>query len=595
MSLLDFHIQRVYDRAIELAGSSPIMDAETKLPHLTAAKIVPLWVLVFFTGWFIMQTELVGARVLTPYFGNSIFVWGSVIAVFLLALAIGYGAGGRMTRRCPSHWVPALVLMAAGALVGLTVVYQARLNGALAGAGMDVRWGALLGSIILYAPAMVLAGMIAPYAVHLATGARSEAGSRAGTLYAVSTIGSFIGSLATAFILIPSYSLNAVALGGGAMAAAAAIVAAIALSVRNRAAVAVSLVFAATCVFMMTYSPRHFTPAQQDVYSRTLIGEKLSDAAPSTLRQRLAEGQKLANAQLANPPVSPLGKGGKRGVGAKGRRMLVSIETAYHRVQVTQEGDLRLLTFGESGFKMPQTSMDLRDITHHSTEYTGMLMAPILYKQDMKRALVIGLGGGDVARGIETCYPDIAIDVVEIDPAVLRIAQDYFFWKPSRNVTAYTMDGRSFVNTQVAIKAEPYDWIVLDAFDDDYVPFHMTTVEFFSVLQRALAPDGVLAINVWIHHDLYSYQARTLQAAFGQVDVYFGHRSGNMALVAQNNAKGPMTLDRALEARKKAKLPPGATADLRYVTSCLLPKPNWNPKGDILTDTWAPVERLISR
>ena len=558
------------------------METEAKLPHPTPARIVPLWVLVFFTGWFIMQTELVGARALTPFFGNSIFVWGSVIAVFLLALAIGYGAGGRMTRRYPSHWVPALVLVAAGALVGISVIYQDRLNNALAGVGMDVRWGALLGSIILYAPPMILAGMIAPYAVHLATGARSEVGSRAGTLYAVSTIGSFIGSLATSFILIPSYSLNGVALGGGVMVAAAAIVAAIALSIPERAAVALSLVFAVCCVLVMTYSPRRFAPAQQDVFSRTVIGEKLSNAAPSTLRERLAEGQKLADAEL------------KKYAGAQSERILMNMETAYHRVQVTQRGNLRLLTFGEAEFKMPQTSMNLNDIAHHSTEYTGMLMAPILYKQDMKRALIIGLGGGDVARGIETCYPNIVMDVVEIDPAVLAIAQRYFFWKPSRNVTAYTMDGRSFVNTQIARHTPPYDWIILDAFDNDFVPFHMTTVEFYSVLRRALSPDGVLAINTWIHHDLYSYQARTVQAAFGQVDPYFGHRSGNMVLVAQNNARGPMTLDRALAARKRAKLPPGAAVDLKYITSCLLSRPNWNAKGDILTDTWAPVERLIS-
>jgi hypothetical protein len=64
------------------------METEAKLPHPTPARIVPLWVLVFFTGWFIMQTELVGARALTPFFGNSIYVWGSVIAVFLLALLV---------------------------------------------------------------------------------------------------------------------------------------------------------------------------------------------------------------------------------------------------------------------------------------------------------------------------------------------------------------------------------------------------------------------------------------------------------------------------------------------------------------------------
>ncbi|MDH7602907.1 MAG: fused MFS/spermidine synthase [Armatimonadota bacterium] len=529
-----------------------------------------------------MQTELVGARALTPYFGNSIFVWGSVIAVFLLALAVGYGAGGRLTRRCSACWIPALVLAAAGGLVAATVAYQDRLNTYLTSTQMDVRWGALLASVILYAPAMVLSGMVAPYLVHLATSARAEAGSRAGALYAVSTIGSFAGSLVTAFVLIPAYSLNGVAFGGGIVAAAAGFVCAAALSMPQTSGAFLSAAFAVVCLALVLRAPHKFVSSQQEVYQRTIIGKPLSGDPPSTLRQRLAEGQRLANAEL------------KKYTGKPGNHVLLNIETPYQRVQVTQEGDIRLLTFGEAGHKMPQTSMNLRDITHHSTEYTGLLMAPILYKPDAKRVLLIGLGGGDVARGIETCYPEIKMDVVEIDPAVVSIAQKYFFWKPSRNVTVYTMDGRSFINTQIARRQPPYDWIILDAFDDQFVPFHMTTLEFYSVVQRALAQDGVLAVNTWINHDLYSYQARTIQKVFRYVDAYFGHRSGNVVLVAQNNAKGPMTLSRALDVRRKLKLRPGAAVDLKYITTCLLAKPNWNPKGDILTDTWAPVERLLT-
>lgn len=555
------------------------MDTGAKSPR-SITRILPLWVLVFFTGWFIMQTELVGARALTPFFGNSIFVWGSVIAVFLLALAIGYGLGGRLTRRYQSHLVPALLLLAAGALTGVSVLYQDSLSNALA-LRMDVRWGALLASLIVYALPMVLAGTISPYSVHLATSAKSEAGSRAGTLYAVSTVGSFIGSLVTSFLLIPSYSLQGVIVGGGVLAATAAIVAAVSLSSGGRLAIGLSLGYTIAALLVMTYSPHQIAPSQQQVYSRSIIGEKLSSDDPSTLDERIADGQEAAKRELKMYGSKP------------GDQILLSMETAYHRVQVTQNGPVRMLVFGEAGHKMPQTTVNLNNITATIAEYAGIMMAPILYKQDMKRALIIGLGGGDIARKIEMCYPDIELDVVEIDPAVVRVAQDYFFWKPSKNVTAYTMDGRSFLNLRIVTGAEPYDWVILDAFDDDFVPFHMTTVEFYSILQRTLSPRGVLAVNTRIDHELYSYQARTIAATFGQVDAYMAHRAGNMILVAQNNAKQPMTLERALEARKKASLPVSAPADLKYVTSCLLPKPNWDPKGDILTDTWAPVERLI--
>ena len=546
-----------------------------------AGNIIPLWVLVFFTGWFIMQTELVGARALTPYFGNSIYVWGSVIAVFLLALALGYGVGGWLTRHYHSHWLPALLLVVAGALVSVSILYQDSLSNKLASGGMDLRWGALFGSVLLYALPMILAGTISPYAVHLATAAKSEAGSRAGTLYAVSTIGSFIGSLATSFLLIPSYSLLGVALGGGVLAATAAIVAAVSISVGGRASTVICAFYTIIAVMVMTYSPSKIVPSQQLVYSRSIIAEKISNAPPSTIEERIAMSQNEALRELkkygANSP----------------KRVLLNMETAYHRIQVTQEGPVRMLVFGEAGFRTPQTTVNLNDITATPAEYIGIMLAPILYKQDIKRVLIIGLGGGDIARRFEMCYPNVVMDVVEIDPAVVRVAQKYFFWKPSRNVTVYTMDGRSFVNLRVVTGAAPYDVVILDAFDNDFVPFHMTTVEFYSVLRRVLSKDGVLAINTRIDHELYSYQGRTVQAAFGQVDAYMAHRAGNMILVAQNNAKGSMTLKRALAARKNVKLPSNAPVDFKYITSCLLPKPNWDSKGDILTDVWAPVERLV--
>ena len=556
------------------------MNVQVVPPRSTADRMIPIWMLVFFTGWFIMQTELVGARVLTPFFGNSIFVWGSVIAVFLLALAVGYGIGGRLTRRYSSHWVPALLLTAAGVLVGVSVFYQNALSNSLA-SNMDVRWGALLSAMVLYALPMILAGTISPYSVHLATHTKSEAGSRAGTLYSVSTIGSFIGSLVTSFVLVPSYSVQGVLLGAGALAATAAIVAAIALSTQGRAATALSLGYAVAALLVMTGSAHRITPSQQQVYGRSIIGEKLSTAAPSTISARIAEGQAEALRELKKHASKP------------GPQVLLSVETPYQRVQVTQEGPIRMLVFGESRFRLAQTVLNLNDITLPVAEYTGMIMAPVLYKHDVKRVLIIGLGGGDIARRIEMCYPDAVLDVVEIDPAVVNIARDYFFWKPGRNVTAYTMDGRSFVNLRVVTNARPYDWVILDAFDNDSVPFHMTTVEFCLTLKRIMAPDGVLAINTRIDHELYSYQARTVEEAFGHLDAYMAHRAGNMILVAQNNAKGTMTLDRALEARKHLHLPLKGAADPKYITSCLLHKPNWNPKGDILTDMWAPVERLI--
>lgn len=558
------------------------MAVEAKLPYLTRAKIIPLWVLTFFTGWFIMQTELVGARVLTPYFGNSIFVWGSVIAVFLLALALGYGAGGRLTRRFNSHWFPALVLLGAGLLVGLSVLYQNQLSLMLVMKGIDVRWGALVASILLYGVPMVLAGMIAPFAVHLAAGSRSEVGSRAGTLYAVSTLGSFIGSLATSFLLIPSFSLPITLVGGGAMAVLAALVVGSALSSADKPAVALSLSFVVVVLAVVCYSPHEITSTQQRVYQQSIIGGAISNDPPSTLAKRLADGQKAAFAEAAKYAAKP------------GPQTLLDMETPYNKVMVTQSGTVRSLTFGQSGLKLCQTAINLNDIRQHVAEYTQAFMAPVLYKQDIKRVLLIGLGGGDSARAVETCFPNVKMDVVEIDPAVVKVARDYFFWKPSKNVKVYNMDGRSFVNMHYLTAPEKkYDLVMIDVFDSDFIPFHLTTTDFFGLLQCLLTDDGVVAMNVWVNHELYSYQARTINAVFGNINGFQCHRTPNVILVAQNGRKKPLTLEDALAARKKITLPEDSCVDLRYVTTTMLPKPNWVQKGEVLTDVWAPVERML--
>ncbi|MEN6356487.1 MAG: fused MFS/spermidine synthase [Armatimonadota bacterium] len=557
------------------------MDESKKLPYFGMEKLISLWVLVFFAGWFVMQTELVGARALAPYFGNSIYVWGSVLAVFLVTLAIGYGIGGFLTRRFQSHWIPAILLIIAGAMVILSVTYQDSLCAWFVAKGFDVRWGSLAATAILYALPMVLAGTISPYAIHLAAGARSETGSKAGTLYSVSTVGSFVGSLITSFILIPSFSLGAVAISGGLIVAVAGIVTAIALSTANRASVALSIIFTGAVIALSWISPAKLVPISQKIYQKSMVGEVLCKDN-STAKSRLAEAQRQALTKLSKVGT------------ASDTKLLFRTETAYHRIEVTQEGPVRMLTFGSHEFKYPQTAINLRNISTHISEYTGVMLAPVLYKPHPKRILMIGLGGADIARSVENCYPDAKLDVVEIDPAVVSIAQKYFFWRPGKNVTVYTMDGRTFINFRLLTKSEPYDWAIVDAYDSDYTPFHLNTLGFYRHLAVVMTPDGVVSVNSTIISELYSYQARTMNAAFGTVDAYMCHRSGNAILVSQIGAKKNMTLDRATKAQKRLKFTSDQGIDPQYITSCLVLKRNWESKGEILTDMWAPVERLMS-
>ncbi|MGB9588568.1 MAG: fused MFS/spermidine synthase, partial [Armatimonadota bacterium] len=186
------------------------MSTNTNHPYVAASKWA-IWLLTFVAGGFVMLAELVGARVLTPYFGNTIYVWGSVIGIFLLTLAIGYALGGRMTQRFSSPIMPAVFAALAGLYIALTPIFDDSLAAWLYSVatqfGVHIKWSALVATIVLYGVPMALLGGVSPYCVHIATRTGAEVGIKAGSLYAISTIGSFIGCMLTAFILIPTFPL----------------------------------------------------------------------------------------------------------------------------------------------------------------------------------------------------------------------------------------------------------------------------------------------------------------------------------------------------------------------------------------------------
>ena len=546
------------------------------------AQAIALWLLVFASGWFVMLTELIGARVLAPYFGNTIYVWGSVIAIFMLALAVGYAAGGSLTKRFDSTLVPSLLAALAGLYVAANPMYQDTLCSWLYNTGMHVKWGALLAAVVLYGPPMALLGGLSPYCIQIATKTHIEAGSRAGTLYAISTMGSFLGCLVTAFVLIPKLPLGQITISAGVMLALVSIVVALALADRMAVAVVAAACLVVGFSVMAYQQPRQAWEAELKPWQYPLTPDALSSVPVSklgpVLRKAQAEASKEAGKYMSAPP-----------------KELLEMETPYHHLVVRQNGPIRELIFGKTGFHDGQSVVDLRQLSWHVSEYTHLAFAGLFYKPKPERALFIGLGGAIIPRSLELVSPGVKIDAVDIDPTIIPIARKYFYWRPSNNVRAFGQDGRSFVNWVIMNKQPKYDWVVIDAFNDDYVPFHLTTIEYMSLIQRILTPDGVLIINMKIDDNLYACEARTVQEVFGNTNAYAGHRSGNIILVAQNGRSKPMSFDEAVAGAKKLRLPKGCSIDPKVIYSTLLDKPNWSSEGPVLTDTWAPVENLIKK
>lgn len=165
------------------------------------------------SGFFVMAVELLGGRLMAPTFGSSIYVWGAIITVFMLALSLGYLAGGRYSMRQPSIRRLGVLLLIAAATVLPVLLSGERMLDAVSIAMPDPRFGSLLAATLLFFVPTFFSGMISPYAVRLLVRDQASSGRHAGQLYFVSTFGSAAGTLLTSFYLVLLLEVNQILLG----------------------------------------------------------------------------------------------------------------------------------------------------------------------------------------------------------------------------------------------------------------------------------------------------------------------------------------------------------------------------------------------
>ncbi len=182
-----------------------------------------LQTVVLVSGAVLMSLEILGSRVLAPKYGSSVFVWGSLITTFLIALAIGYALGGRLADRHPSRSLLSAILAAGSVAILPAVTWSAPLLERFSQLGWDVRWSSLAASLLLFLPSSLALGMVTPFAVRIAIRRMESAGSVAGGYSALSTAGSILGTLGTAFLLIPAFPLPALLIGLAATLAVCAL------------------------------------------------------------------------------------------------------------------------------------------------------------------------------------------------------------------------------------------------------------------------------------------------------------------------------------------------------------------------------------
>ncbi len=390
-----------------------------------------LRVVVFGSGAILMGLEIVGSRLIAPFFGSSVFVWGGLISIFLGALSLGYYLGGTMADRWPRATVLATLLTLAGATILALPVVARPVLAAFDAWNLGPRLNPLLASVTLFAIPSVLMGTTSPFAIKLVAKDLATVGTSAGVLYALSTAGSIAGTVGTAFFLVPTLGVRTILyLLGGSLLILAAL-----LAMRHAIALRPAL---GTGLFLLV-----------------LLVPGPTQGAPIAL------------------PTS---------------RVIYEKDSVYHQISVLEDGLNRYLRFNRSF----QGGMVIRDPFESPFLYTSYAHLARVFHPGMRRVLLIGLGAGTIPKRFARDYPELVIDSVELDPAVVDVAKRYFDIKEDARHRIIVQDGRVHLRRSEA----KYDLIILDAYFAEGIPFHLATKEFLEIVRDHLAPGGIVVSNI---------------------------------------------------------------------------------------------------
>lgn len=414
-----------------------------------------LEIAVFLSGAIVMIFELVGSRVLAPYMGTSIFVWTSLIGVILGSLSLGYWLGGKASDRNASYKVLSAIFLASAILIFLTVLTKDYILSFLKTSEIEI--ASFTASVMLFAPASALLGMVSPYAVRLKIRNLEHSGSTVGNLYAISTIGSILGTFSAGFFLIPTLGSTRIL-----------IILALALSI----------------IALIIY-PRYLTKTK--ILTALFLSLLLISAA-------------FFDYQLA-------------------RFGIIDIETRYSRVLIYEGTDqktgrkTRNMSFEPFGI---QSAIFLEGNDDLVFDYTKFYRLARHFRPDLDYALSLGGAGYTYPRDYLEKYPDARLDVVEIDEKLTELAKKYFRLKEDPRLAIYHEDARTFLNRT----ANKYDVIFGDAFQSlNSIPYQLTTKEATERIHDILDDRGVAIINIISAID--GEQGRFLRAEYATYKSVF--------------------------------------------------------------------------
>lgn len=398
-----------------------------------------LYIAVFFSGMASLALEFSASRLLGNYFGSSNMVWASIIGLILIYLTAGYFIGGTWADRSPKYETLYKILAWAALAIGLVPVVSRPILKLAANAFDELQLGVLVGSfvvvMILFIIPVTLLGTASPFAIRLAISDTQNAGKISGQIYAISTLGSFVGTFLPVLVLIP--------------------------------AIGTYKTFVAIGILLMVIA---------------LIGLGLSRGWKSLILYSWMPVILILLAIFGNRSSDKASAG-----------MIYEKDSAYNYIQVLEQDGYRLLRLNDG---QGIHSIYKPGVYNYNGPWERVLVAPFFNSSpvstdNIEQIAIVGLAAGTTAKQAAQVFPGVQIDGYEIDPEIVRVGREYFDMN-EENLNVIIQDGRWGLNSS----GKKYDVISVDAYRPPYIPWHMTTVEFFQIVYDHLTPNGVLVINI---------------------------------------------------------------------------------------------------
>jgi spermidine synthase len=271
---------------------------------------------------------------------------------------------------------------------------------------------------------------------------------------------------------------------------------------------------------------------------------------------------------------------------AAAESILHTERSLYRQIIVYEDEDLVCMRFTKQ-YTARQSCRSRTQPRRLVFEYLRMMMGALYLEPAPSRVLVIGLGGGSLVNALASALPQARIDAVEVDPAVVRVAREYFDFAPGPQVQVREEDGRVFVKRALR-GTERYDLVMLDAYDHEYIPEHLLTREFLEEVKQVMTPAGVLAANTFSSSRLYDHESATYAAVFGR---FYNLKRNNRVILLRVSGLPPLdVLERNAERAQPTLAPMGV--DSAWLLTQFVSTQDWPADTRVLTDRYSPSNLL---